>query len=228
METLFGDLCSSKRFTHDAHMRDILYDLRSRKKARYDEDPSQQSTQQSSMDQAITDSGPSNPETNSYRTFNPMNQRSPARSSPERIPTASSLPLPIPDPSQRTEESKRTRIHQARQFLKSHPESETFGIGSLPWSSISNSTQSQSSDPVAASQESKGGDTPSFESRDSGPPNPDGGIAARITAAPLSRSNSSRIRREAYLAAKADSYDAWSSVSLLSAGNNHTEEETEL
>lgn len=44
----------------------------------------------------------------------------------------------------------------------------------------------------------------------------------------LVRSSWSRLRREAYLAAKADSYDAWSSVSLLSAGNNHTEEEIEL
>lgn len=42
------------------------------------------------------------------------------------------------------------------------------------------------------------------------------------------RSSSSRLRREAYLAAKEDSYEAWSSVALLSAGNNHTEEEIEL
>lgn len=45
---------------------------------------------------------------------------------------------------------------------------------------------------------------------------------------PHPRSNSSRLRREAYLAARADSYEAWSSVALLSAGNNHTEEEIEL
>lgn len=45
---------------------------------------------------------------------------------------------------------------------------------------------------------------------------------------PHPRSSSSRLRREAYLAARADSYEAWSSVALLSAGNNHTEEEIEL
>ncbi|RAL00434.1 putative DNA repair protein [Aspergillus ibericus CBS 121593] len=42
------------------------------------------------------------------------------------------------------------------------------------------------------------------------------------------RSISSQIRRDAYLAARADSFDAWASVSLMSTGNNHTEEEIEL
>lgn len=37
-----------------------------------------------------------------------------------------------------------------------------------------------------------------------------------------------RARKEAYVAARADSYEAWSSVSLLSAGNNHAEAEMEL
>lgn len=44
----------------------------------------------------------------------------------------------------------------------------------------------------------------------------------------LNRSESSRNRKAAYLAARADSFDAWASMSLLSAGNNHTEEEIEL
>jgi hypothetical protein len=37
-----------------------------------------------------------------------------------------------------------------------------------------------------------------------------------------------RNRMVAYAAAKEDSYDAWASMSLTSAGNNHTEEEVEL
>ncbi|KAK1149554.1 hypothetical protein N8T08_005103 [Aspergillus melleus] len=44
----------------------------------------------------------------------------------------------------------------------------------------------------------------------------------------LNRSSSSRNRKAAYLAARADSFDAWASMSLVSAGNNHTEEEIEL
>ncbi|KAF9883805.1 hypothetical protein FE257_002789 [Aspergillus nanangensis] len=44
----------------------------------------------------------------------------------------------------------------------------------------------------------------------------------------LKRASSSRTRRAAYLAARADSYEAWASMSLVSAGNNHTEEEVEL
>ncbi|KAF5857509.1 DNA crosslink repair [Aspergillus alliaceus] len=41
-------------------------------------------------------------------------------------------------------------------------------------------------------------------------------------------SSSSRVRRAAYRAAKADSYEAWASMGLVSAGDNHTEEEIEL
>ncbi|GIJ84455.1 hypothetical protein Asppvi_003302 [Aspergillus pseudoviridinutans] len=44
----------------------------------------------------------------------------------------------------------------------------------------------------------------------------------------LNRSGSSRARRAAYLAARADSYDAWASMGLVSAGDNHSMEETEL
>ncbi|KAA8642313.1 uncharacterized protein ATNIH1004_011255 [Aspergillus tanneri] len=44
----------------------------------------------------------------------------------------------------------------------------------------------------------------------------------------LNQSSSSRNRKAAYIAARADSYDAWASMSLVSAGNNHTEEEIEL
>jgi hypothetical protein len=42
------------------------------------------------------------------------------------------------------------------------------------------------------------------------------------------RNSSSRIRRAAYIAAKADSYEAWATMGLVSAGDNHTEEEIEL
>ncbi|PYH96354.1 DNA repair protein [Aspergillus ellipticus CBS 707.79] len=44
----------------------------------------------------------------------------------------------------------------------------------------------------------------------------------------LPRSASTQIRRDAYLAARADSFDAWAAISLMSTGNNHTEEEIEL
>ncbi|KAL2001680.1 hypothetical protein VTN02DRAFT_1401 [Thermoascus thermophilus] len=44
----------------------------------------------------------------------------------------------------------------------------------------------------------------------------------------LSRSLAIRTRKAAYRAARTGSYDAWSDVALLSAGNNHTEEEIEL
>ncbi|GIC94060.1 putative DNA repair protein [Aspergillus udagawae] len=44
----------------------------------------------------------------------------------------------------------------------------------------------------------------------------------------LNRSSSSRARRAAYLAARADSYDAWASMGLVSAGDNHNMEEAEL
>jgi len=37
-----------------------------------------------------------------------------------------------------------------------------------------------------------------------------------------------RSRKAAYLAAQADTYEAWNTISLVSAGNNHTEPEIEL
>lgn len=83
-------------------------------------------------------------------------------------------------------------------------------------------------------------ETPSFESQHSSgtaesqpPPSsaPSLPQCANASTCPprLDRSDSSRrLRREAYRAARADSYEAWSSVGLLSTGNNHTEEEIEL
>ncbi|KAL2007826.1 hypothetical protein VTN00DRAFT_7808 [Thermoascus crustaceus] len=44
----------------------------------------------------------------------------------------------------------------------------------------------------------------------------------------FARSLAIRTRKAAYRAARTGSYDAWSDVALLSAGNNHTEEEIEL
>jgi DNA cross-link repair 1C protein len=42
------------------------------------------------------------------------------------------------------------------------------------------------------------------------------------------RESSLRNRQAAYQAAREDNYDAWAGISLVSAGNNHTEEEIEL
>ncbi|KAL4763393.1 putative DNA repair protein [Aspergillus foveolatus] len=44
----------------------------------------------------------------------------------------------------------------------------------------------------------------------------------------VKRKSSIRNRQAAYQAAREDNYDAWAGVSLVSAGNNHTEEEIEL
>ncbi|KAL4822017.1 hypothetical protein BDW67DRAFT_6367 [Aspergillus spinulosporus] len=44
----------------------------------------------------------------------------------------------------------------------------------------------------------------------------------------VKRESSIQNRRAAYQAAKLDNYDAWAEISLVSAGNNHTEEEIEL
>ncbi|KAL4777005.1 hypothetical protein BDW60DRAFT_175287 [Aspergillus nidulans var. acristatus] len=44
----------------------------------------------------------------------------------------------------------------------------------------------------------------------------------------VKRGSSIRNRQAAYQAAREDNYDAWAGISLVSAGNNHTEEEIEL
>lgn len=301
VETLFGDLCSDSRFTHDAYMRDIqdANDIRPKKRVRHDGEFSPQSTQQSSLvdeDRAatsLTDSCPSIQEPHAPTGLTVSSQKSQLQSTPELLHTddhnKTSSPLQIPKLTPTTEHTKRSNIRQAWRYLRTDAEGteSAFQVGSLPSSfpteeetsmktetqqqrlppphqnltntTISQTTQSTTTDPspAPASHQNDGeketqGDntkTPSLQSQSqrtedhhpintaNNEPQPPGPLSPSAPSLPqnahhpppLVRSgSSSRLRREAYLAAKADNYDAWSSVGLLSTGNNHTEEEIEL
>lgn len=297
VETLFGDLCSDSRFTHDAYMRDIqdANDIRPKKRVRHDGEFSPQSTQQSSfVDEgraaaSLTDSCPTVQEPHAPAGLKVSSQeRLSLQTTPELLRAdnrnKSSSPLQIPKLTPTTEHTKLSNIRQAWRYLRTDPPS-AFQVGSLPSSfpteeasikpanqqqrlspphqnltntTISQTTQSTTTgpSPVLAShqydgeKETQGGNTqtPSLESQSqrtedhhpittaNNEPQPPDPLSSAPSLPqnpyhppPLVRSgSSSRLRREAYLAAKADSYDAWSSVGLLSTGNNHTEEEIEL
>lgn len=235
-------------------MRDALDDeLYPRKRARYDEDSFAQSTQQSS---GLIDDGAVAAFTDRTRSPDPQaigQSHIPAPipvSSPETIqnePTTHQPNLRIPAMTRDAEKAKRRKINQAQHFLKTHPESSSaFQIGSLPssWSTEPVTDESQHREPSPSNSEPNQPTSQltnplsiassAFSSQDLTelPLYDDTDPDATPSSAPnhprLKRSDSSRIRREAYLAARADNYEAWSSVALLSAGNNHTEEEEEL
>jgi DNA cross-link repair 1C protein len=265
-------------------MRDTMADneeLRSRKRARYEDDHSTQSTQQSiSMDASVDpasqplDQPPHPRRTTILPSSFPSSDKLPHPASLETVPETSPQPLPIPKSTPETAKAKRNEIRRAWHFLHAersdHPE---IDLGSLPSSwptaeedefhvqhtgssateeethtptqddmyadhnddndneddidipSQATNTLSLSSSAFASQdqghlqQDSPGDvDIPPEESSEKDPGQPRS----------LKRSSSSRARRAAYLAARADSYDAWVSMGLVSAGDNHSIEEAEL
>ncbi|GIK02338.1 hypothetical protein Aspvir_006387 [Aspergillus viridinutans] len=284
MRSLFGHLCSGQEFVHDQYMRDTIgndEELRSRKRLRYEEDHSTQSTEQSiSIDASIDRSLVVMP-----NTSEPQAQAHPRRTSilPSSLETApdaatnpnpkepSPRPLPIPTSSPETAKAKRNEIRRAWHFLHAerphHPE---IDLGALPssWPTAeedefhlphreSSETGDETHTPTQDNMHYDTGnkdDMPNsqatntlsisssaFASQDQtlGPLQQDGSGDVDVDIPPsserapgrsrtLNRSSSSRARRAAYLAARADSYDAWACMGLVSAGDNHSMEETEL
>ena len=108
-------------------------------------------------------------------------------------------PLEVPGLDSQTERTKRHEIRYAWQFLTDRQDlSRDMRIEPLPW-------------PCAL----EGDKQHQLETENDG-----------VSADDL-KIDPARIR-SAYLAAKEDSYEAWSSLSLLSVGDNHTEKEIEL
>ncbi|PKX89504.1 putative DNA repair protein [Aspergillus novofumigatus IBT 16806] len=145
MRSLFGHLCSGHEFVHDQYMRDTIAndeELRSRKRVRYDDDRSTQSTQQSiSMDASIDRSPTVMPNT-SEPQVQPHTSRTSPITSLETVPDAtinlipkktSPQPLPIPKSSPEAAKAKRNEIRRAWHFLHAegprHPE---IDLGALP------------------------------------------------------------------------------------------------
>ncbi|KAE8149653.1 putative DNA repair protein [Aspergillus avenaceus] len=156
MQNLFGHLCTGTDFTHDQYMRDVLAsddDLRSRKRARYEE-PSQQSSQHSTN---LPDSAPQPICTNTETTPEPKGHTASPENHPSRpiihsstqsssiirIPSSldtisetkhpSTEPRGVQDHPQDTEKARQDEVREAWHFLNhTRTEQDTFHLGSLP------------------------------------------------------------------------------------------------
>ncbi|RHZ64886.1 hypothetical protein CDV55_106696 [Aspergillus turcosus] len=283
MRSLFGHLCSGHEFVHDQYMRDTVVnneELRSRKRVRYEDDHSTQSTQQSiSMDASIDRSEPLDQP--AHLTSFQSSQKIAQPASLETVPETSPQPLPIPKSTPETAKAKRNEIRRAWHFLHTershHPE---INLGSLPssWPTAeedgfhlphgersetevethtptqddnhnhnhNNDNEGDNDIPNSQATNTLSISSSAFASQDQdqdqpvalGPLQQDGpgdipeepseGAPGPRQPRSLHRSSSSRLRRAAYLAARADSYDAWACMGLVSAGDNHSIEEAEL
>ncbi|EAW23310.1 putative DNA repair protein [Aspergillus fischeri NRRL 181] len=129
--------------------------------------------------------------------------------------------------SSETGDETRTRTQDNMQFVHDHDNSDDDdNEDDMPNSQATN-TLSISSSAFASQDQTLG------PLQQDGPGDVDVDIPPSSEGAPgrsrtLNRSSSSRARRAAYLAARADSYDAWACMGLVSAGDNHSMEETEL
>lgn len=128
------------------------------------------------------------------------------------------------------EHARRTEIRLARDFLQSNLPQEV-SLGALPssWSEVEDSIDDREATDTADNVSSNAPGESQISISDSA-------FAASFSSQTHELENdqardeaeSMQNRRAAYLAARADSFDAWRSVSLVSARDNHTEEEIEL
>ncbi|CAG7918296.1 unnamed protein product [Penicillium olsonii] len=255
MERLFGHLCSDRRFSHDTHMRQIkedeIRDSRPTKRARYDTDPSNESSQETSSGLDYIESNPA---------------------APSHQPEEQHLPSQLGQLEQAARD-KRNEIRRAHRYLHEHAEPGLFQIEPLPttWPTeaednanvqvINESDEDDQATPVpekastplatpSPSESNMRTPTKLMHSVDGAmspyPFNPqeDSQQTDTLTVSisesafdspdqmdsSLSRETVARARRarlDAYLAARQDTFSAWTDVSLVSA-ENHAEEEIEL
>lgn len=125
--------------------------------------------------------------------------------------------------SSETGDETRTRTQDNMQFAHDHDDDNE---DDMPNSQVTATLSISSS--AFASQEQTLGPLQQDDPFDVGVDIPLSSEGAPGRPRTLGRSSSSRARRAAYLAARADSYDAWACMGLVSAGDNHSMEETEL
>ncbi|OGE51903.1 hypothetical protein PENARI_c012G02815 [Penicillium arizonense] len=258
IRTLFGHLCSGNKFSHDEHMRRTLANesdeegLRAKKRPRFDLDLSTQSTDTSDgigdiSLQTIDMSQHIQPEIPTYQanTFDGatkfdnnnirQKQHPQAQANSAHSSQASILPSTC---STDNEDGHELSIRGAKQnslgpetaepyHTTPNREPRTPSIIDLTGDDITSpihlntqKTESQLTDsfPLSISESALG--SPDRRLMDNGTQPPEKDDAG------LRFSRHTRIA--AYLAAREDTYSAWTDVSLVSARDNHTEEEIEL
>lgn len=159
MQRLFGHLCSGNEFSHDAYMRKTLEDTddegnhRGRKRARYGENTSTQSTQATSQaDESqsalLPEDGKIHGQSDADRPFqstldpssHPSSLRQPSPSKVQLGPH----PTRVSPDSAHQEIAKRAEVHRAHQYLQEHADPDLIRIGPLDHSGP-NSKQSSGS-----------------------------------------------------------------------------------
>lgn len=224
MESLFGHLCSGERFAHDTYMRglDEIRDERRAKRARYSMMREvRDRLQQMGGDPAPFAIGPLPADMNTM-----LGQH--FSDSPEEKNDLQRTTIQGPFPSIETA-SVSVDGHQA--IINDDDDDDD----SSSRGTIVPVPESQNSVPESLFEESQ---TPVYvyeaeNTTGAGLINP-GHTHLRNPSSADEPSSSATVsdavenRRRAYRAARAGTFEAWSEVSLLSAGNNHTEEEMEL
>ena len=186
-------------------------------------------------------------------TPSPSPSPSPAHPIPHPAPSNA---LEFPTSNKETRSTKHDEIRLARRFLVNNNSNSNgnnpptgqethFELESLPssWTSSNNTTTSQNQAQTTIDSQNPHSKTPSISSafasqdqqqqrhvlNDNNPEWPIDDLELNNH----NQSNNHETRRiprrhAAYLAAQADSYDAWADVGLVSAGDNHCVEEVEL
>ena len=239
---LFGHLCSGSDFAHDNLMRQTIDQTddedgqRSKKRARYEADILTESSQSSNEIEDPTSTGDTE-----HKAHSALDGTVELISNPSQ-PAANSQPSRDFD----LERAKRAEIQKAHIYLQEHADTSILEIGPLPSTtpetqvrppttrscpheSISTSVRDDASLPLphepSQVEDSQHTDLLSLSISESD-----------LNASPPSESTQGRERTQdriarrrariaAYIAAREDS---WADISLVSAGDNHAEEEMEL
>ncbi|PLN85004.1 beta-lactamase-like protein [Aspergillus taichungensis] len=244
MERLFGHLCTGTDFSHDNYMRGTSNE-RQRKRLRLSS---------SGMTMFHQKQQPASQQHNTPPiTTTPSPSPSPAH--PNSHPALPNT-LAFPTSNKTTRSAKHDEIRLARRFLQNNNNNNNnpptgqethFELESLPssWTSSSNNTTtSQNQTQPNIDPPDPHSKTPSissaFASQDqqqqqrnprngNNPEWPIDDLELDYHDYDSNRETQVNPRRHAaYLAARADSYDAWADVGLVSAGDNHCVEEVEL
>ncbi|CAG8240533.1 unnamed protein product [Penicillium salamii] len=257
MERLFGHLCSGNMFTHDIRMRKIKEDEESEsrpiKRARYDTEVSTQSSQETSSGLDYIEIHPADPTPQAEEQPLPRQfgtSEDAAREKRNEIRRAHRYlhehaqpgllqldPLPTTWP---TADEDNFNINVANEGGEDDEDDEATPVPeqhprhsatSSPVSKTNNPTRIYSTDGAMSPYPSNGQtdsqltDTLTVSISESAFDSPD-----QMGDSPRNRESVARARRarmDAYLAARRDTFSAWTDVSLVSA-DNHAEEEIEL
>lgn len=155
IQRLFGHLCSGRDFAHDAYMREILEDTddegnqRARKRARYDENLSTQSTQNSSLPEdghaALTLEGKRHLDTQEQTSGLPVpgdEHQKPVDGQSTDSPSLQSFSTLKSQTESKTQnetagmvdqiKAKREEVRKAHQYLQEHADPNLIHVRPLP------------------------------------------------------------------------------------------------